>query len=652
MSESAPKNRRLKIDTGADRVAVCVPADGTVADACAVAEASGRLGKRRIRTFALPDGYELCAGDRLADAVEDGEELRPVYEEAGAEGGLDERAGGADHANVQDGDRVKLRGLTQSAHLNGLHGRVVTLPCSPLKCGEGGGGRIEVALDDGKHVKVLRKNLEVLEALSFEVKATAGGHLGGEDFDNRLVSHVIQEFKRKHKKDPSENARTLRRIRTACERVRTALLSAELAQATIEIDSCFDGIDFHTTITRTKFEELCPDLHGTYAKKYSPSILTVKPGQRGEMMVKKEDKAAQQQEKDRADKDSEEKSKLSALAEKEAADAVQTADDLEKKAKEAREQADKLAKFTAAATQQAWAISPRLAEPEFGSCRGGSGGGDEASNAAADVVNISDSQSDYHSDADGDSQDSESEDQGSSSKGLAKIKVGKVTIEAFCIDVNDEHGSDGGVKEELGRGDEAHHSEAGVANDQVRKKIEKMLKLSLHAGTGNIEAEQALKNAKRFLTRYNLKQVDILKEAEDQESSLAGGMKVMLCLCRCAILLLMHACGGRKTSILGNCRYGLDCIVQVVKLRTVSRKALRDAAWMELLGNVVSICFDCSYYTQYVRDGEGKNQVPGKQTGNKKSVQTRAVKKTVVKCYVFYGVLTNAECAVSLRVGV
>jgi GTPase SAR1 family protein len=94
MSESAPKKRRLKFDTGAGRVAVLVPAEGTVADACAAAEASGRLGKRRIRTFALPDGCELVAGDRIADAVEDGEELRPVFEEAGEEGGPDEKAGG------------------------------------------------------------------------------------------------------------------------------------------------------------------------------------------------------------------------------------------------------------------------------------------------------------------------------------------------------------------------------------------------------------------------------------------------------------------------------------------------------------------------------------------------------------------------------
>jgi hypothetical protein len=81
LCESEPKKRRLKIDTGEVRVAILVLADGTVADACAAAETSGRVGKRRIRTFALPDGCELVAGDRLADAVEDGEELRPVFEE-------------------------------------------------------------------------------------------------------------------------------------------------------------------------------------------------------------------------------------------------------------------------------------------------------------------------------------------------------------------------------------------------------------------------------------------------------------------------------------------------------------------------------------------------------------------------------------------
>jgi len=93
----------------------------------------------------------------------------------------------------------------------------------------------------------------------FEVKATAGDtHLGGEDFDNRLVSHFVQEFKRKHKKDLSSNARALRRLRTACERAKRTLSSS--AQTSIEIDSLYEGIDFYTSITRARFEELCQDL--------------------------------------------------------------------------------------------------------------------------------------------------------------------------------------------------------------------------------------------------------------------------------------------------------------------------------------------------------------------------------------------------------
>jgi heat shock 70kDa protein 1/2/6/8 len=93
----------------------------------------------------------------------------------------------------------------------------------------------------------------------FEVKATAGDtHLGGEDFDNRMVNHFVEEFKRKHKKDLSVNARALRRLRTACERAKRTLSSA--AQASIEIDSLFDGIDFYTSVTRARFEELNADL--------------------------------------------------------------------------------------------------------------------------------------------------------------------------------------------------------------------------------------------------------------------------------------------------------------------------------------------------------------------------------------------------------
>jgi len=98
-----------------------------------------------------------------------------------------------------------------------------------------------------------------IEDSIFEVKATAGDtHLGGEDFDTKLVEYFIQEFKRIHKKDISENKRSLRRLRTACETAKRNLSASSVAN--IEIDSLFEGQDFITTLTRAKFENLCDDL--------------------------------------------------------------------------------------------------------------------------------------------------------------------------------------------------------------------------------------------------------------------------------------------------------------------------------------------------------------------------------------------------------
>lgn len=109
-----------------------------------------------------------------------------------------------------------------------------------------GGGTFDVSLlniDDG----------------IFEVKATAGDtHLGGEDFDNILVHHFIQEFKRKTKCDISENKRATRRLRTACEKAKRTLSSG--TTASIEIDSLAEGHDLFTSITRAKFESLCMSL--------------------------------------------------------------------------------------------------------------------------------------------------------------------------------------------------------------------------------------------------------------------------------------------------------------------------------------------------------------------------------------------------------
>merc|ERR1712027_47051 len=85
-----------------------------------------------------------------------------------------------------------------------------------------------------------------------------GTHLGGEDFDNELVNHFVTEFKRKNKKDMTGNKRSMRRLRTTCERAKRTLSSS--TQASVEIDSLFDGHDFYTTITRARFEDLCQHL--------------------------------------------------------------------------------------------------------------------------------------------------------------------------------------------------------------------------------------------------------------------------------------------------------------------------------------------------------------------------------------------------------
>jgi len=93
----------------------------------------------------------------------------------------------------------------------------------------------------------------------FEVKATAGDtHLGGEDFDSKMVEYFVEEFKRKHKKDISSNKKSLRRLRTASENAKRTLSTSNVAQ--IELDSLYEGIDFATSITRAKFENLCENL--------------------------------------------------------------------------------------------------------------------------------------------------------------------------------------------------------------------------------------------------------------------------------------------------------------------------------------------------------------------------------------------------------
>ncbi|XP_056639850.1 heat shock 70 kDa protein cognate 2-like [Diorhabda sublineata] len=126
-----------------------------------------------------------------------------------------------------------------------------------------GGGTFDVSI------------LAIDEGSLFEVKSTAGDtHLGGEDFDNRLVNHFVEEFKRKHKKDLSGNSRALRRLRTACERAKRTLSSS--TEASLEIDALHEGVDFYSKITRARFEELCMDLFRSTLQPVEKSLIDAK----------------------------------------------------------------------------------------------------------------------------------------------------------------------------------------------------------------------------------------------------------------------------------------------------------------------------------------------------------------------------------------
>jgi heat shock 70kDa protein 1/2/6/8 len=128
------------------------------------------------------------------------------------------------------------------------------------------------ALAYGLHQKETKKNILVfdlgggtfdvsvmnIENGEFRVKAVGGDtHLGGNDFDNRMVEYFVDEFQRKHQKNISDSRGSLCRLRTACERAKRVLSSS--TQTTIGIDCLYEGIDFDSSITRDHFENLCKD---------------------------------------------------------------------------------------------------------------------------------------------------------------------------------------------------------------------------------------------------------------------------------------------------------------------------------------------------------------------------------------------------------
>jgi len=102
-------------------------------------------------------------------------------------------------------------------------------------------------------------SLLTLDEGVFEVVATNGDtHLGGEDFDQRVIEHFCKVFKRKHKIDIKKNARALAKLRREVEKAKRALSSTH--QVKIEIESFVQGMDFSETLTRARFEELNNDL--------------------------------------------------------------------------------------------------------------------------------------------------------------------------------------------------------------------------------------------------------------------------------------------------------------------------------------------------------------------------------------------------------
>ncbi|XP_063371118.1 heat shock protein 68-like [Cydia amplana] len=110
-----------------------------------------------------------------------------------------------------------------------------------------GGGTFDVSI------------LTIAEGSLFEVRSTSGDtHLGGEDFDSRMVDHFAQEFEKKYKKNLRDNPKAVRRLRTACERAKRTLSTS--TEANVEVDALFEGIDFYSKLTRARFEELNSDL--------------------------------------------------------------------------------------------------------------------------------------------------------------------------------------------------------------------------------------------------------------------------------------------------------------------------------------------------------------------------------------------------------
>jgi heat shock protein 1/8 len=163
-------------------------------------------------------------------------------------------------ARFQNSSKESTKAACQIAGLNCL--RIINEPTAAAIA-----YHLDKKKDKDQHVLVFDMGggthdvslLEITTDGLIEVKATGGCvHLGGTDFDNRILNYCVDEFKKKHKHDISGNMKSMRRLLTACERAKKTLSSSQ--STSIEVDSLFEGIDFNIQLTRAKFESICMDI--------------------------------------------------------------------------------------------------------------------------------------------------------------------------------------------------------------------------------------------------------------------------------------------------------------------------------------------------------------------------------------------------------
>ncbi|KAK7295692.1 hypothetical protein RJT34_18603 [Clitoria ternatea] len=155
-------------------------------------------------------------------------------------------------------DAGTIAGLNVMRIINEPTAAAIAYGLDMKDCDSGSGRRNVFVFDLGGGT--FDVSLLTIDKQDIQVKAIAGDtHLGGEDFDNRMMDYFVKEFRRKYKMDLIGNSKALGKLRIACEKAKRALSCVNTLETTIEVDSLHEGIDFYSSISRAKFEELNKD---------------------------------------------------------------------------------------------------------------------------------------------------------------------------------------------------------------------------------------------------------------------------------------------------------------------------------------------------------------------------------------------------------